>query len=258
MYQREIIEYHKSWTNSVWFWISISIFIIIVTTAFVGAIMIVNQWNTIQKIDCGCSSTKNNLPILHIHASTPFIIQSMSSDVYTNPGIVSFGDDVMSNPSSVTLNDGYIPLNKTLSGYNVTAWKVPSKGIYELSASVYCKCNIDTQNLTAMSGFCGASNITGNVFAVFALGVFAQVDMQQITFFGSIPSTISAELIAYGGIQTPPVYPHTKLLFETFTFTQIVNITDIDNEYVVGGALTHNNNNAIVVMNRDFTIKKIR
>lgn len=257
---KEVTFYESSGNSSRGLLYAIAIVLAVAAVAsFVGAVMVFGQWNTILKIDCGCDNATNNFPLLYIKSSDNFIISSRSrSNPYIDPGIVTFGDDVLSSPSNIIINDGYVPVNKTYAGYDVIGWRVPGSGIYELSATAYCRCSFDTENVTAYKGFCGASNATGEVLAMFGVGVFAQINMNHVTFLGSIPDTVAAELIAYGGVQLAPVLPHVKVMYQTFSFTQIVNIDNPKTEYIVGGMLTPNNNNAISVINRDFSIKKLR
>jgi hypothetical protein len=254
----EVTFYGKSNINKPFVYTWSFIITLAAIASFVGAIMVFGQWHTILRVDCGCSNTTNNFPILHIRATDNFIISSQSTNPYLDPGLVTFGDDVLSNPSNVLINDGYVPLNKSFNGYDVIGWRVPGKGIYELASSAYCRCAFDTENLTAVIGFCGASNFTGGVLSMFGVGVFAQINMNAVNFLGSIPDTVAAELVAYGGIQFAPVLPHVKVMYQTFSFTQIVSIDNPKEQFIVGGMLTPNNNHAIHVVNRDFSIKKIR
>jgi hypothetical protein len=201
------------------------------------------------------------LPILNINvvdglSNNMFILTAKSFGTF---GVETYGNSFLSNSSDIVMNEGYELQYNPENG--MTGWKVPSPGIYRVSTFITGYCAIySSGNDTAINGTCGISNMT-EFDATFSLIPFYTTNINLNFTDVNILDDLNAFLGSYdqwngvfGDTATPSMRVHAK----TNSFTSLVNITDIDTEFIVGGVFTFNSNYAVKILHRYFSVQKIK
>jgi hypothetical protein len=231
-------------------------------TGLIGGSFFYSQYSDIKHLPCPISSPPPVLHIFAVNLTNVLFLSAYNNSVEYGYITVSFGDGVFSDDGDIKINDGYVSVFNASSGIN--GWKVPSPGVYEVSTFMEFECiNVDTSGAhPAPFISCGLDD---NVTSAPLHGAAFINQTSGGPLNGALSNFIvdASAFIEAGNIWETPelgsVIPSIKLILTSLSMLTIIEITDVETQHISGGALIiGNNNNAIIVPNRDFSIRKLR
>lgn len=239
-----------------------AVFFSLAIVGLVGGALFFTQYSDVRHLPCPISPDP---PVLHIFAANltdVLFLSAFNNSVEYGYITVSFGDGILSNDGDIKINDGFTPILNTTSG--IYGWKVPSVGVYEVTSFMEFECiNVDTSGAQpAPFVSCGLGDATTSAPLHGAMFI-NQTSGGPLN--GALSNFIkdSSIFLEAGTIWETPelgfVIPSIKLILTSLSMSTIIEVTDVDAQQISAGALViGNNNNAIIVPNRDFSIKKLR
>lgn len=261
-------EWNPNISQSSVLWGDSSIYIILLCLAgmsvfgLVGGSLFLADFDHVKDLPCPFSKDPPILSIFVANLTNVLFLSAYNNSIEYGYITVSFGDSVLSNPENVRINNGFTPIFNESSG--ICGWKVPELGVYEVSTFMEFECiNTDISGThPAPFGNCGLDD---NVTSAPLHGAAFINQTSGGPLNGALSNFIfdTSNFMELGSIwQTPElgfVDPSIRLILTSVYMSTVIEITDIDKQHISAGALViGNNNNAIIVPNRDFSIKKLR
>lgn len=251
----------NSWDNIL---MALTVAVLLPMTVFglVSGSMFLSDFNHIKHLPCPFSASPLVLHIFAVNLSNVLFLSAYNNSVEYGYITASFGDGLLSGPEDVLINDGFVPILNESSG--IYGWRVPELGVYEVTTFMEFECiNVDTTgSRPAPFVNCGLDD---NVTSAPLHGA-AFINQTSGGPLGGALSNFKVDVSNFMEVgtiwETPElgsVIPAIKLILTSVYMTTIIEVTDIDQQHISAGALVIGNNNfAIILPNRDFTIKKLR